>query len=164
MKKEDTNLLQNLRPISLFPIFSKIFERVIYNSIFNYFFSNKLFTSPQSWFLPVDLCIAQLLSIIHKIQATFNNNATIDVRVVFLDVYKAFYKIWHKGPRFSLRSYGIEGTLLSLLEHYLENCEQRVVLNGQISEWKTTFSRFPLRLVLGRFLFLIYINNLPDGI
>ena len=103
------------------------------------------------------------MSIIHKIQATFDNNATIDVRVVFLDVYKAFDKIWHEGLRFNLRSYGIEGALLSLLENYLESCEQRVVLNGQISEWKPTCSGFPHRLVLGPFLFLIYINDLPDG-
>ena len=43
-KKEDKTLINNYRPISLLPIFGKIFERVIYNSLFNYFLSNKLFT------------------------------------------------------------------------------------------------------------------------
>ena len=43
-KKEDKSLVKNYRPISLLPIFGKIFERVIYNSLFNYFISNKLFT------------------------------------------------------------------------------------------------------------------------
>ena len=53
-KKEDKNLVKNYRPISLLPIFGKIFERVIYNFIFNNFISNKLFTLSQSGFLPGD--------------------------------------------------------------------------------------------------------------
>ena len=43
-KKEENNLLKNYRPISLLPIFSKVIERIIYNSLFNHFISNKLFT------------------------------------------------------------------------------------------------------------------------
>ena len=62
-EKEDKTLVKNYRPISLLPIFGKIFERVIYNFIFNYFINNKLFTPSQSVFLPGDSCIAQLLSI-----------------------------------------------------------------------------------------------------
>ena len=57
-KKEDKMLVKNYRPISLFPIFGKMFERVIYNSIFNYFQSNRFFTPSQFGFLPGDLCIA----------------------------------------------------------------------------------------------------------
>ena len=57
-KKEEKNLLKNYHPISLLPIFSKIFERVIYNSLFNHFVSNKLFTPSQSGFLPGGSCIA----------------------------------------------------------------------------------------------------------
>ena len=53
-KKEEKKLLKNYRPISLLPIFSKIFLRVIYNSLFNYFVSNKLFTPSQSGYLPGD--------------------------------------------------------------------------------------------------------------
>ena len=79
-KKEDKTLIKNYRPISLLPIFGKIFERVIYNSLFNYFLSNKLFTPSQSGFLPGDSCIAQLLSIIHEIQTAFDNDPTVDVR------------------------------------------------------------------------------------
>ena len=44
-KKEDKNVIKNYRPVSLLPIFSKIYERVTYNALFNYFKSNKLFTS-----------------------------------------------------------------------------------------------------------------------
>ena len=50
-KKEDKTLINNYRPISLLPIFGKIFERVIYNSLFKYFLSNKPFTHSQSGLL-----------------------------------------------------------------------------------------------------------------
>ena len=57
-KKEDKMLVKNYCPISLLPIFVKMFERGIYNSLYNYFQSNRLFTPSQSGFLPGDSCIA----------------------------------------------------------------------------------------------------------
>ena len=87
--KKEKKLLKNYRPISFFPIFSKIFVRVIYNSFFNHFVSNKRFTPCKFGFLLTILCIAQLLSIIHEIQTSFGRNSSVDVRGVFLDFCKA---------------------------------------------------------------------------
>ena len=70
-KTKSTNLIKNYRPISLLPIFSKIFEQLIFNSLFNYFMQNKLFTECQSGFIPGDSCVAQLLSITHEIYKKF---------------------------------------------------------------------------------------------
>ena len=127
-------LVKNCRPISLLPIFGKMFEKVIYDSLFNYFQSNRFFTPSQSGFLPGNSCIAQL-SIIHEIQTVLDENPTVDVRGVFLDLSKAFDKFWHNGIIFKLKAYGVHGELLLLLKNYVENREQRVVLNGQTSEW-----------------------------
>ena len=92
-KKGDKMLVKNYRPISLLPIFGKTFERVIYNSLFSYFQSNRLFTPSQSGFLPGDSFIARLLSIIHEIRTAFDEKPTVDVRGVFLDISKAFDKV-----------------------------------------------------------------------
>ena len=58
-KKEEKMLVKNYRPISLLPIFGKMLERIIYNFLFNYSQSNRLFTPSQSGFLPGDSCTAQ---------------------------------------------------------------------------------------------------------
>ena len=163
-KREDKMLVKNYRPISLLPIFGKMFERVIYNSLFNYFQSNRLFTPSQSGFLPGDSCVVQLLSIIHEIQTAFDENPTVDGRGVVLDLSKAFDKVWHDGINIKLKAYGVEGELLSVLKNYLESREQRVVLNGQTSQWRKIMSEIPKGSVLGPLLFLVYINDLPDGI
>ena len=86
-------LVKNYCPISVLPIFGKMFERVIYNSLYSYFQSNRLFTPSQSGSLPGDSCIAQLLSKIHEIQTVFYENPTVDMRGVFLDLSKAFDKV-----------------------------------------------------------------------
>ena len=72
--KEDKNLIKNYRPVTLLPIFSKSYERVTYNALFNYFKDNKLFTPSQSGFLPGNSSIVQVLSIIHEIHTGTVNN------------------------------------------------------------------------------------------
>ena len=126
-------MIKNYRPISLHPIFNKILERLIFNSMFNFFRQNNLFTKCQSGFIPGDSCVAQLLSITRKIYQSFDCSPTRDVKEVFLDISKAFDKVWHDGLRFKLQSYGVEKNLLRLLKNYLTGLQKRVVLDGQTS-------------------------------
>ena len=82
-----------------------MFQKVIYKSLFETFLNKKLFTASYSGFTTGDLHIAQLQWIIHEIQAASNNNPSVDVRRLFLDLSKAFDKFCHNGLQIKIISY-----------------------------------------------------------
>ena len=82
-KKGNKDLINNYRPVSLLPIFSKIYEKCIYDTLYNYFEGNDLFSKSQSGFRKGDSCVSQLLSITHEIFKGFDANPSLDTCGIF---------------------------------------------------------------------------------
>ena len=127
-KKDDKQNVKNYRPVSLLPICGKIFERLIYNVMYDFLTENDLLSPNQSGFRSGDSCINQLLSINHEILNAFDKG--LEVRGIFLDISKAFDKVWHDGLVFNLRQNGISGDIMNILQEFIRNRKQSVVLNG----------------------------------
>ena len=102
------------------------------------------------------------IKITHEIYKSFDDG--LEVRSVFLDISKAFDKVWDEGVIFKLKQNGISGDLLNILTDFLSNRKQRVVLNGQVSTWTSVIAGAPQGSVLAPLLFLIYINELSDNL
>ena len=88
--------------------------------MFEYLRKYKLLSPHQSGFWAKETCVDQLLSIFHNIYTAFNEYLTLESRGVFLDMPKAFDKVWHEGLIFKLKWMGICDTLLDLIGSFLE--------------------------------------------
>ena len=150
--------------MSLLPICSKNFEKLIFDSIYSFVIHNKLLNSCQSDFRPNDSGINQLISTTHNIYCAFDANPSLEVRGIFVDLSKAFDKVWHEGLLYKLKSNGINGNALQLIKSFLHKKCQRVILNGQSSCWLSIGTGVPQGSVLGSLFFLIYINDLLKGL
>ena len=121
-----------------------------------------MLTPYQSGFHPNDSRMYQLISIVHNIYAEFDHNPSLEARGNFLDISKASDRVWQEGLLYKLESLGISGNL-NLFRSFLNDRHQRVVLNGQLSDWTTTLARVPQGSILGPLLFLIYVIDLPGN-
>ena len=134
-KKNEKNLKSNYRPIYLLPIFGKMLEKLMYDSLYSHLDSCDLLNPNQSGFRLGDSKVNQLISITHTIFTAFDCNPPLDVRSVYLDISKAFDRVWHDVLIYKLKRCGVSGQPLSVLQSFLKARKQRTVLNGQCSNW-----------------------------
>ena len=157
-KKENPNIPDNYRPISLLPAISKVFEKVAFIQVYAYFMENKLLYDSQYGFRTLHSTELAALELTDKIYLHLDKKE--NPLAIFLDLSKAFDTIDHSILLDKLQHYGIKNAAHLWFSSYLSNRCQYVQYNDQESALLPITTGVPQGSILGPLLFIIYMNDI----
>lgn len=152
------NEVKSYRPISLLPIISKIFERILLRRLQPVIEDNNLIPDHQFGFRSKHSTIDQVHRITDVIEKALEERKICSS--LFLDVSQAFDKVWHEGLKIKLRQV-LPVRLYDILKSYLGNRLFRVRHGNEYSELKEISAGVPQGSVLGPLLYLLYTRDIP---
>ena len=161
-KKGDKELIDNYRPISLLPVISKIYERVLFNQLMTIFTGNDLFHGSQYGYRSNHSTQLAALELVDRVTKALESKDSEHSLAVFMDLSKAFDTIDHEILLQKLSHYGLGPKSLLLLRSYLSDRKQFVSINGFESDLRNISTGVPQGSILGPLLFImIYIRPVP---
>ena len=157
-KSGDKAVFNNYRPISILPYFSKLFEKIVFRRLYDYFNSHGLLNDCQYGFRKGYSTYMAITNFHNKILKDLD--CGMYSIGLFFDLSKAFDTVDHGILLDKLNHYGVSGACLKWLKNYLYKRKQFVSYNGVNSSPKSISCGVPQGSILGPLLFIIYINDI----
>ncbi|GFX09274.1 probable RNA-directed DNA polymerase from transposon X-element [Trichonephila clavipes] len=155
---KDPTRADSHRPISLLPILSKLAEKIISARLNDYLERNNILTPEQHGFCPRLSTSHQLLRVVEYIKDAIDRNQY--TAAVFLDIQKAFDRVWHTGLLYKLIKFKIPPPLILLLKSYINDRSFTVKINRTYSLTKSAKAGIAQGSILGPVLFNLYVNDI----
>ena len=150
-KKGSRNKPDNYRPVSLTSVVCKLLETLIRDHMVEFPVKYKLINTSQHGFLKARSCLTNLLCFFEENTKWVDDGSSVDV--VYLDFQKAFDKVPHQRWLLKLKGHGIGNNVINWIEKWLTHRNQRLIVDGEISNWKSVLSGVPQGSVLCPILF-----------
>ncbi|GJQ65359.1 hypothetical protein Trydic_g10583, partial [Trypoxylus dichotomus] len=150
---------ENRRPISLLCGFGKLAEKIIKSRIVRHVEEKGILSHHQFGFRQELGAVQQALNLVEDIRKRLNNKKV--AMAAFLDVEKAYDKVWRKGVISKMRESPIPTYLVKITQEWLEGRRYRVKTNDKFSQERTAEEGLPQGSPLSPVLFNIFISDLP---
>ena len=137
-KKGSRNKSENDRPVSLTSVICKLSERLIKDHMVDFLVKHKLLNSSQHGFLKARSCLTNTLCFLEEITKWIDVGSPVDI--IYLDFQKVFDKVPHQRLLLKLKAHGIGDSITDWIEQWLTDRRQRVVVDGEVSNWKSVLS------------------------
>ncbi|GFX09278.1 probable RNA-directed DNA polymerase from transposon X-element [Trichonephila clavipes] len=157
---KDPHLASSYRPISLLSTIGKLTESIILHRLKNFINENNILNPNQYGFTNKISTLHPLLRLTENISEGFQKKKSTGA--VFLDIQKAFDRVWINGLTFKLITFKIPHPLIHLIHSYLTNRSFRIRINETLSNEHSVSAGSPQGSLLGPLLFNLYINDIPD--
>lgn len=157
-KSGDKNLVNNYRPISILPVFSKGIDKLMHGRVLSFFNKHNLLLDFQHGFRKNRSTETALLTQKEIIIAKLQNKEI--VAGIYIDFTKAFDLINHRILLHKMETYGVRGKAQDLMKSYLSHRTQYVDFKNSLSSIQTISAGVPQGSILGPLLFLIYLNDI----
>ena len=151
-------MINNYRLISILSFYSKVFEKLMYNKLYNFIEANDILYGHQFRFCRGHSTQQAIITLINKITKSVNSDDF--VISVFIDLKKAFDCVPTNILLAKLQAYGIRGDYIEWFRSYLTDRTQYANFNGEESAEHTLKCGVPQGSIIGPLFFIIFVNDM----